>query len=179
MKILYSNNQTNAKSTIWPHIFDWINDQFEPFCDILDLGSGAHIWHATNSRMTRIDHFKRKIESYQKDFVLGDLNYGIPLSNKTIDYAVAVEVIEHLENPLFFLREIKRVVKKKAIITCPNGIESGWYTPWTYTFFGHVTILSDWLLENHFKRAGLEVLEKKYDSENEEIVLFLIRTDLT
>lgn len=175
MKILYSNNRTHAKSTIWPLVFNWINECFESSSLILDLGSGTHIWYMDKSRMIRIDHFKQKIETNHESFILNDLNRGIPLNNKTVDYAVAVEVIEHLENPLFFLQEIRRVVRKKAIITCPDGIESGWYTPWTYTFFGHISILSSWLLENHFKRVKLEVFKKMHDSEKKEIVLYMIK----
>lgn len=179
MKVLYSNKQTNAKSTIWPLVFDWINEYFEPYGEILDLGSGRHIWHAANSRMVRIDHYERNVEMGRENFILSDLNYGIPLNDKSIDYAVVVEIMEHLENPLFFLREIKRVIRKRAIITCPDGIESGWYNPWMYTFFGHITILSSWLLEHHFKHTGLELLDKMHDSEKKEIVLFLIKTGTT
>ncbi len=42
--------------------------------------------------------------------------------DNTFDMIVSFETIEHLQEPLKFLQEIKRVAKKKAcyIITCPN-----------------------------------------------------------
>jgi SAM-dependent methyltransferase len=174
MEIVYANGRTNAKSTVWPLAFDWIRQHFVSPAVILDLGAGTHVWRARDTQIIGVDRIRRNRCSNSGDFLLCDLNRGIPLRSKTVDYAVAVEVIEHLENPRLFLREIQRLVKKKAIVTCPNGIESGWYNPWTYGFLGHITIITAWLLEKHFRHAGLQILEKRYDSPKEEIVLYLL-----
>jgi SAM-dependent methyltransferase len=49
-------------------------------------------------------------------------NEIIPLKNNCIDIFFGGEVIEHIENPLFFLQEIQRVMKPGGdlIITTPN-----------------------------------------------------------
>jgi 2-polyprenyl-3-methyl-5-hydroxy-6-metoxy-1,4-benzoquinol methylase len=52
-----------------------------------------------------------------------DLNSEWPIESGTIDFAFALEVIEHVENPRHFFREMKRVVKPGGyiFITTPNN----------------------------------------------------------
>ena len=52
-----------------------------------------------------------------------DLNNEWPMESGTIDFAFALEVIEHVENPRHFFREMKRVVKPGGhiFITTPNN----------------------------------------------------------
>ena len=51
-----------------------------------------------------------------------DLNGGIPYPNGNIENIVAGDLIEHLENPFFFLEECHRVLKEdgRLILTTPN-----------------------------------------------------------
>jgi SAM-dependent methyltransferase len=55
-------------------------------------------------------------------FSQGDLNQGLPFGNRSFDYVVILEVIEHLEDPYFILNEINRVLKLegKLILSTPN-----------------------------------------------------------
>ena len=50
------------------------------------------------------------------------MNEGIPFDDKTADYIICLEVMEHLENATFFIKELKRVLKDdgKLIISVPN-----------------------------------------------------------
>jgi 2-polyprenyl-3-methyl-5-hydroxy-6-metoxy-1,4-benzoquinol methylase len=52
-----------------------------------------------------------------------DLNLPLPVNENSFDVVVAAEVIEHLENPRFMIREIFRVLRKggMALITTPNN----------------------------------------------------------
>lgn len=59
------------------------------------------------------------------EFHFADLNASqLPLRNNTADVAVAVETIEHLENPRAFMRELVRIAKPGGIvvITTPNQL---------------------------------------------------------
>ena len=52
----------------------------------------------------------------------GNLNDTLPYSDATFDAVVSLEVIEHLENPRHFVREIERILKVngRCLITTPN-----------------------------------------------------------
>jgi 2-polyprenyl-3-methyl-5-hydroxy-6-metoxy-1,4-benzoquinol methylase len=52
-----------------------------------------------------------------------DLNMVLPCQEATFDVVVAPEVIEHLENPRFTVREIFRILRPggTAIVTTPNN----------------------------------------------------------
>jgi SAM-dependent methyltransferase len=51
-----------------------------------------------------------------------DFNLPFPYESETFDLVSSVEVIEHLENPFHFARELNRILKKGgvAVITTPN-----------------------------------------------------------
>lgn len=52
-----------------------------------------------------------------------DLNRPWPLPDASVDFALSTEVIEHVENPRFFLREMTRVVRPGGhlFLTTPNN----------------------------------------------------------
>ena len=55
-------------------------------------------------------------------FEEGDLNKGLPFEDRSFDYVIMLEVIEHLENPYFVLKEINRILKTGGvlILSTPN-----------------------------------------------------------
>lgn len=55
--------------------------------------------------------------------IQADLNVKWPLADASLDFAFALEVIEHVENPRFFFRELARVTKRggKAFLSTPNN----------------------------------------------------------
>ena len=65
---------------------------------------------------------KSRILSIHDDYVLGDVR-ALPFKSKSFDCAVATEILEHLDkhDGLIMIKEIERVVKKKILMTTPNG----------------------------------------------------------
>jgi SAM-dependent methyltransferase len=57
-------------------------------------------------------------------FLPADFGAGLPAADASMDVVLAVEGIEHLENPYAFLREIHRVLRPGGlcIITTPNTV---------------------------------------------------------
>lgn len=55
-------------------------------------------------------------------FKKANFNNHIPFNNSFFDKIISIEVIEHLENPAIFIKELSRVIKKNGqlIITTPN-----------------------------------------------------------
>jgi SAM-dependent methyltransferase len=77
----------------------------------LHLGINAEIAHTIRARRSNVES------------VLIDDMRRSSLSSASFDCAVAVEVLEHVDDDLAFLREVKRVLKPKGmfIMTTPNG----------------------------------------------------------
>lgn len=82
-----------------------------------------------------------------------DVQKELPFRSNSFEIILALEVLEHLENPVKTIKEINKVLKKngKAIISVPNGLLN-------FEFFlqGHKHVLKEkiWkklLLINNFK----------------------------
>lgn len=97
--------------------------------NILDAGCGeGFIMREVlkNSSVVQIDGLdmsKNSIDFAQKilpncKFIQGDIT-KIPLSGNSYDLIIALEVLEHLKNPEFALRELKRTTKNYCLISVP------------------------------------------------------------
>lgn len=86
----------------------------------INLGSGmgemAKFFKKNIKDMTNVDLF-----SGDKQF---NLNNKFPLKSNLYENIIAGEIIEHLNNPTFFIKECFRILKKsgRIIITTPNMI---------------------------------------------------------
>jgi SAM-dependent methyltransferase len=83
-----------------------------PLGDLFDRYAGADV--------VRYDDFPADAEFYKIDLDSG----RIPLDDGSVDAVVAVETIEHLENPRAFVRELTRLCKPGGaiVITTPNQL---------------------------------------------------------
>jgi SAM-dependent methyltransferase len=92
------------------------------------------------------------------------------------DVACAVEVLEHVENPLQALRNLHRVLRPRGllIVSTPNtghprsrlkflvrGAPS-YFGPAEYVGTGHRVLLPDWLLHRHLEACGYADIEISY-----------------
>lgn len=94
---------------------------------VLDLGGGAG--HFAGTLINYFEHvhlmdFAPLIQSGRIIYCSGNLNESLPYSDATFDAIVSLEVIEHLENPRYFVREIARIMKVNGLclITTPNQV---------------------------------------------------------
>lgn len=94
------------------------------------------------------------------------------------DLVVAIEVIEHLENPRHFFRNMAMIVKPGGIVivSSPN-VESAmsrmdflarggvrWFTLLARESWGHITPVFSWQVHEASKAAGLKLLERGQNS---------------
>lgn len=49
-------------------------------------------------------------------FTVGNCNNSLPFSNKSFDGAIASDILEHLNNPKFAIRELKRILKNRGLL---------------------------------------------------------------
>jgi len=96
---------------------------------VADVGCGSGgLWPVLKDRFSgcigldaaRYDGLAREIDFRATDFNAGRL----PLDDGSVDAAVAVEVIEHLENPRAFARELARIVRPGGwvAVSTPNQL---------------------------------------------------------
>jgi SAM-dependent methyltransferase len=148
---------------------------------VLDLGCGSG---AFTKRLQDHGYRTTSVDLSLRDFALPseslemDLNgeFADRLDAKQFDAIVALEVVEHLENPLHFLRQLKRLSGPETVIflSFPNiymyvsfvaFIQDGTFGDWSprlYWETGHQTVMPVWLFEEHLRKIGLSAEEKHY-----------------
>lgn len=148
---------------------------------ILDLGCGSGAFtrrlqdhgFVTTSVDLSLDTFALDSERCEIDF---NTDFANRLAGKKYDAIVALEVIEHLENPLHFLRQLNLIADAETpiFISFPNlylywSIRSfsrdgtfGNWSPFLYWETGHQSLLIDWLFEEHLKKTGFRLEEKHF-----------------
>lgn len=105
---------------------------------ILDVGCGSgHHTKYLKGDVTVCDISKDAVD-YVKEklgfegFVC-DVTKGLP-KDISFDTVVCTEVLEHLDAPLKLLEELKRVAKKRVIISLPKGEESKRFQDHVWSF---------------------------------------------
>ena len=131
----------------------------------LDVGAGdgtlSRRLRSAGFRVSAVDAVTRDFRAEDVEITAGNLNQGIPFPEGTFGVAVSTEVIEHLENPWFFIRELHRVVMPggAVVLSTPNlgNIYVRAYFGLTgrlsnfldsaYRNIGHITPVPLWSLE--------------------------------
>lgn len=153
-----------------------------PPCKVIDLGAGRG---ELSSRLAKQGHDVTAVERYTAQFeadvplVSADVDTTWPFADASIDAVMAIEILEHLENPRGFLREAERVLRPGgvAIVSTPNltslpsrllfTLAGQWdlflnhpwrlRDPYSQDVQGHITPIPRWLLAHHARDAGFEV----------------------
>lgn len=91
----------------------------------LDVGSSSGAFLLFNKKGICLDPSFKQLKfgkvRFNSHFVNGEAQ-NLPFKDKSFDTLIAVEIIEHLDKKYnqLILKELKRVAKKKIIITTPN-----------------------------------------------------------
>lgn len=98
---------------------------------LADVGCGTgDLCRLASGRFTRclgIDAVKYDGLPSDVEFAAADLDaVPLPLADASVDVAAAVEVIEHLENPRAFVRELARITQRGGwiVVTTPNQLSA-------------------------------------------------------
>lgn len=142
---------------------------------ILDLGAGTGAWAARLMEqghwVTCLDRDAHAFALNTVPFVQADLNeeFSVAVSGE-FAAVTAIEVIEHLENPTYFLRQCRKLLGENGIlfITTPNVecVAGRLRFLWSGNFrmFGrderlndptHITPIQSYMFEKMSKAAGL------------------------
>ncbi|MDD5111129.1 MAG: class I SAM-dependent methyltransferase [Candidatus Altiarchaeota archaeon] len=140
---------------------------------VLDVGAGkGQLSKKLRSEGYDVYACDLNTEQYPyENCVYADLDEKLPYSREQFDCLIAEEVIEHLENPSFTLRELNRILKIGGvlILTTPNILSifsrmlflvSGRFHHFnenTYFSIGHKTPLPAWLLSHILESSGFKI----------------------
>jgi 2-polyprenyl-3-methyl-5-hydroxy-6-metoxy-1,4-benzoquinol methylase len=97
---------------------------------LVDAGCGTgDLWRATRGRFSQcigLDAVRYPQLPDEVVFRQADLDGTFPVDAASADATAAVEVIEHLENPRAFMRELVRVTKPGGwvVVTTPNQLSA-------------------------------------------------------
>jgi ubiquinone/menaquinone biosynthesis C-methylase UbiE len=155
---------------------------------VLDVGCGeqleiGHVWKFSGYEIHRCD-----IKSFDNipNFISCDLNKRFPYADGEFGGVIAVEMLEHLENPRHVMRELKRISNDFILITFPNCCspeskirfnETGFFKYFdTYKPYGHITPIFPWMIKQICDEIGLDILVETFNNKNtQEIYIAMIR----
>lgn len=128
---------------------------------VLDVASGSgygtKLLASQARQVTGVDVSEEAVEYSKANFSAKNVTFkqgdgvSIPLEDNSVDVVVSFETIEHIDDYVTFMKEIKRVLKKDGtfILSTPNDIE--------YSVENHFHI-------HEFQKKELQDLVKKYYS---------------
>lgn len=102
---------------------------------VLDIASGSgygsHILAQSAKEVIGVDVSKDAIEYSKKYYASNNIRYlkgdgsVIPLEDNSVDVVTSFETIEHIKDYIFFMEEVKRVLKADGvfILSTPNELE--------------------------------------------------------
>jgi 2-polyprenyl-3-methyl-5-hydroxy-6-metoxy-1,4-benzoquinol methylase len=146
---------------------------------LADVGCGTgRLWQRLRGRFSRgigIDAIRYDGLPADLEFRAADLDADrLPLGDGETDVTVAVETIEHLENPRAFARELARITRASGlvVITTPNqlsalslltlAIRQQYSAFQENTYPAHRTALLEIDLRRIASECGLEQIEVRY-----------------
>jgi SAM-dependent methyltransferase len=184
--VLLGNRDYNGTSmlagywsdVIHSKVFELLADNAQCPCKVLDIGAGHG---AFSKRLSEAGYEVSAIEYFSNFNVpaathyKSDLNEDWPESlHDKFDFAVAIEVVEHLENPFHFFRQLHKVLVKsgngKAIISTPNPLNV--QDRWKFLFNGrvdslkhndHRNVIFPELMDELCRSSGFNVVKHTYD----------------
>lgn len=150
-------------------------------CRTVDLGAGSG---AFTKRLADAGAVVEAVDLDPSDWSLPDVPLLVQDLNEPewnlpegrYDLAVAIEVVEHLENPSGFLRRVRRLLKPGGmlLITTPNVVsvasrrrfllrgELAFFGAGLLFTAGHQTIVPFWLLEDLFRKESYCVVTRRF-----------------
>lgn len=168
----YSGAPIHAGPGVHEAALEVLRERVPPGARVADLGSGSGAlalrMQDAGYDVTAVDRdvsgTPERVRSLE-----ADLNEGVPqLARGSFDAAVAVELVEHLDSPVAFLRTALGLVVPGGwlLVSTPNVLHPysrlKFLTKGTWFLFdeddywttGHSTPLPRWLLQAHLKEAG-------------------------
>jgi len=170
----YNGYRIHALSGLHDFIAERMQQFLPPNASVLDLGAGSGAMSSrlvdSGFRVTAMDLVPENFRLHTVRFVEANLNKHFAFKlDQPQDAVVAVEVLEHLENPRHVLRECLRLLRPGGylFLSTPNVdspvskslfIRYGWlrfFDDNNYSEDGHIVPISYWQLKKMIGEVGL------------------------
>lgn len=176
-----------ARTGLHDRVIELVKEHFPEKARIADLAAGQG---AFSVRLRDLGHDVTAIDGFSDGWKVPDIELKIQnfdsefageivADDNKFDAVVAIEIIEHLENPFRFARECAKLLKPGGLLflTSPN-VESVYsriiffYTGRLNSFGAyetvrpaHITPIFKWKLDMLLNEAGLETVREEFDEE--------------
>lgn len=172
------------KSDFRAHLeaFKIIEDRFQSKAtlNVLDIATGTGAF--TQRLRDRFPDWNYSINDFESEAQIeGQNKYNVDLNGSfsnqfgpKYDLIIALEIIEHLENPWNFLRELKKMLAENGVIvlSTPNSdsvLDRFHYFSKGYPIYfgergyhnsgGHITVVPDWLIKKIARSTGFKSIQ--------------------
>lgn len=160
-----------------PECVDLITEYLPPKVSLLDVGCGvgayceplrarAFSWMGCETSLDCVHQLALRSRPHR---IIGQpkwpwQRYRLPAATKEFDAAIAIEVLEHVQDPDPFLAEMKRVTRRHAIFSVPNletipFLANRLVAPWHMLEGDHKNFFSRFnlqpLLQRHFRTVDI------------------------
>ena len=126
-------------------------------------------------KILMLDDYEEPNRPKNADFVKADLNDFWNVPDNSVDVVFSLEVIEHIENPRHFMREIKRIMKPNGygFVSTPNNLnffsrlnfflknEHRFFKDFSYP--AHISVLTTVDFRRILNENGLEFVDFYYN----------------
>jgi SAM-dependent methyltransferase len=179
-----SENQAMSVDNISTKIINYIPKNKGTEIKILDIatGQGYLLPVLSGQGYTNIYSADLNGENFKQDkvkynFTQVDANVPLPFDDGFFDVIITSETIEHVESPIGFLRDLKRILKDDGtlIMTTPNvqTIFSRIYFLFAgglaahedsdFKVSGHITVLPEWSIRRFCEMLDLKIEARTYN----------------
>ncbi len=178
MNIETENPKAMVYDRVHDSVFELVKKHLAKSSEVVDLGAGQG---AFSLRLRQLGHSVLAVDADKLYWKLTDLEY-LELNldsefartiNRKFDAVVAIEIIEHIENPFSFVRECAKLLKPNGLLflTTPNveALNSRLlflfkgrlhlFDEWTTIRMAHITPIFKWKLDMCLDEAKFKVLE--------------------
>ncbi len=154
-------------------------------CRVVDLGAGTGEF---SEKIAQLAEFVLAVDFDSSHWMASDINFltldldKVGFSEKIIekhgrfDIVVAIEIIEHLENPFSFVRECRNLLRDEGLlfITTPNveAVNSRimflykgrliYFDEYATIRSAHITPIFSWKLDMALEESGFEKIQDEY-----------------
>ncbi len=144
-----------------------------------DIGAGRGelterlVPHANTILM--LDDYEEVNRPANTQFVKADLNDFWSVPDNSVDFVFSLEVIEHIENPRHFMREIKRIMKPNGygFVSTPNNLnlfsKLNFFVKGEHRFFkdfsypAHISVVTEVDFRRILNENGLTFIDFYYN----------------